>query len=470
MQHLLGRATLLRAAVGFLLCFLLIEPCQADLNDVLNAVSDLSNRIDMCNRNLYFLNTLHLSSEEAGPLHTLVQNWEQAEMGFAKDYQAWLNDCVDDWRFKPMENNEMLETLERMQTFGLSFIRNVSVAFEERTFEIYSGQTDDTFDHMTERDVRPLSTPKILIERVRNVIVDEANEAQLHGLNMSSAQGVVVMSGSWVLVKEIFSFPLDVKKSGLSVDSEGTLYVLLRRSGDLRDNEPAAVHISIPAAGTAFPVRKVLNGDVVAKLDGPPNPFVYLLLCDPASFTIHKRDLPSAVTTITMPTLQHSSRVLSKVPYSIRFENQADAKESEVRQYSWAVRNDGGTGFIHTFDKKRAAELRDQRDKLETALAEYVPRVCTYMIGKIATIRHTDYIIGIPKVHFAETSFLTLTIAAKADGMPVDTHAVQKEFHLSEAYYGQVNGKRVLYFAEKEEHLNKAAVIAVEIDVLEVES
>eukprot|EP00922_Rhytidocystis_sp_ex-Travisia-forbesii_P001898 GHVS01002671.1.p1 GENE.GHVS01002671.1~~GHVS01002671.1.p1 ORF type:complete len:319 (-),score=11.32 GHVS01002671.1:298-1254(-) len=318
---------------------------------------------------------------------------------------------------------------------------------------------------MTERDVRPLSTPKILIERVRNVIVDEANEAPLHGLSMSSAQDVVVMSGSWSHVKEIFSFPLDVKKSGLSVDYEGTLYVLLRRSGDLRDNEPAAVHITIPAAGTAFPVRKLLNGDVVAKLDGPPNPFVYLLLCDPASFTIHKRDLPSAVT--TMPTLQHSSRVLSKVPYSIRFDNQPDAKESEVRQYSWAVRNDGGTGFIHTFDKKRAAELRDQRDKLETALAEYVPTVCTYMIGKIATIRHTDYIIGIPKVHFAETSFLTLTIAAKADGTPVDTH---EEFHLSEAYYGQVNGKRVLYFAEKEEHLNKAAVIAVEIDVLEVES
>eukprot|EP00922_Rhytidocystis_sp_ex-Travisia-forbesii_P001893 GHVS01002665.1.p1 GENE.GHVS01002665.1~~GHVS01002665.1.p1 ORF type:complete len:386 (-),score=28.16 GHVS01002665.1:223-1380(-) len=385
-----------------------------------------------------------------------------------------------------MEYNEILETLEPMQTFGLSLMRQTSVALKDRTFEIYSGQTDDTFDHMTEEDDLSLNTPPKLIELLAREIWKPENDMEMFRLN-----NLVVLVKTRGDRGDVWHpVPLDIKKSEVYVDNEGTVSALLRRNSDMTDatllngrDLCGGFHIDIPQ-------RKVLSYRYVpvsdlATFEAPLTPFVHWPLDVDATFVCDDMfKLPRAPNPVPFHWLR-------SVPYCIRFEER-DANGSEVLRYSWALRNAGGNGFIRSFDKERAAELRAQRDKLETALAEYVPRVCTDLIGHIATIQHTDYIIGVPK----GDSFFTLTLKSQIDMSRVsaprrrsafydssgnddddddpngEPNYVDWVFDLSEAYYGQVNGKRVLYFGTKDddEKLVAYVVIAVEIDVLEVES
>eukprot|EP00922_Rhytidocystis_sp_ex-Travisia-forbesii_P001896 GHVS01002669.1.p1 GENE.GHVS01002669.1~~GHVS01002669.1.p1 ORF type:complete len:352 (-),score=31.94 GHVS01002669.1:311-1366(-) len=121
MHRLLGRATKLRAAVGFLLCFLLIESCQADWSQLIEDLKTLKEQTEKCTANLYNLGEEPDSTAYEMPEYTIDHKMGQIEKKhyvesyediLFNDYQAWVKECAGNCTFEPPNYDKATITTE----------------------------------------------------------------------------------------------------------------------------------------------------------------------------------------------------------------------------------------------------------------------------------------------------------------------------------------------------------------------
>eukprot|EP00922_Rhytidocystis_sp_ex-Travisia-forbesii_P010882 GHVS01015929.1.p1 GENE.GHVS01015929.1~~GHVS01015929.1.p1 ORF type:complete len:496 (+),score=42.07 GHVS01015929.1:88-1575(+) len=260
-------------------------------------LSTFSDKAKQCAYNIEQSKLLDwMTLEEATSFKKVVTEENDARRDFFGAYQVWVNDCANNWSFKPVEYNRSLfvSQLHRQVIRAEQCADNVKIleslklsSEDASAFDLMVKNGNDAKLRSAKRyqawvircagdwSYEPMDAPQMLKKlapmptvglslRQQKSAALGCQTGKIHALLCTNnlverlVRGLDIPVGMFFVKnvvamrvqrgEDFYNYPLDVKNSSVSVDKEGTLSAVLARSfcvEDLDSDDPVSTHVTI---------------------------------------------------------------------------------------------------------------------------------------------------------------------------------------------------------------------------------